>query len=120
MLGHPMEETTASLPAFTAWSSLLVLNVLSSSLFRINHHTTFSQELVQEVLISWVPASTTGTLDTVHAFLLCVLQHNICLAVKQSITSCDRVHVSANAGYARFSECLHTVQVLWQRKDIHH
>ena len=53
------EEITDPLLTFSAWSNLRVLNVISCSLY--DDLTTLNVPLVQEVLVSWVPVSTTST-----------------------------------------------------------
>ena len=57
-------ETTDSLLTFTAWSRLRVLNVISCSLY--DDQTTLNIPLVQEVLVSWLPVSTTSTTICCH------------------------------------------------------
>ena len=56
--GSAMEEEIDPLQTFTAWSSLRSLNVISCSLF--GEQTTLNIPLVEEVLVSWVPAGTTS------------------------------------------------------------
>ena len=62
--GSPMQEITNPLLSFTAWSELRVLNVISCSLY--DDQTTLNIPLVQEVLLSWLPVSSTGTQICCH------------------------------------------------------
>ena len=57
--GGPAEETTDPLLMFTAWSRLRLLDVRSCSLF--DEQTKFKAPLVKQVLVNWVPASTTNS-----------------------------------------------------------
>ena len=63
-MGGPLQEITDPLLTFTAWSKLSVLNVISCSLY--DDQTILNVPLVQEVLLSWLPVSTTGTQICCH------------------------------------------------------